>query len=909
MDMDKKLVFVKTDKGEAESGNKTGNLSGDLKRAMFLIDGKSTFEELSKRAAPSLREVLDGVLTELATGGYIRDKAKPFAEPQIITPKNIVPASDGELDFTAEPDIAALKQPSPVVGADDKAAEAARARAELEAAVEAAKAKARAEAEAKAEANARLLAESAARNKVEAELRSKQEALVREQAEVKAKQEAEARMRAEQVAAQAKLQLEAAAKAKAEAEAQARQQIEAAARARAEAEARAKQEAEAARLKAEQEAARIRAELEAAAKAKAEAEAARLKAEQEAARIRAELEAAKAKAEAEAKALAEQRAKQEAEAAQLRAEQEAVRIKAEQEAARVRAEAEVRAKQEAEAARLKAEQAAAQALSDERARQEVEAARLRAEQDAAEARAVAEGRARQEAEAARVQAEQESKRAKDELAAVKAAAAHAQPASDNSAAEETHSKAEQARRDAEAAAATLKANQEGQRLAEEQAKTWAAAEQRAKEQARIEAERPVQTAAEPVKPVSQKRGNVRRKPLPLGKIAVGLMFAALLAIVLLPYVMPLDGYVGPLEQRLAAQFKQPVHVGSLHASSLPWPRLQMEKVSLGNGQELSVEKVDVTFDLLSLFADIKTIRSVELKDVTLSVGMLDKELAWLRAIGVSSAYPVKHVTVSRAKIAGAEISFPMFNGEVDIGEHGAVGKIALTSTNAKFDIELQPVQDRWQIELSVKESALPLLSNVSFDDLNAKGELSATGIDLVEIKAQAYGGFLQGKAKLNWRQGWSLQGEFDARTLELAKLFPKFGVSGEVAGNARFSAVAAKPDKLDALKQMDGTFTVSKGVINGMDMVETARQTNHQNASGGRTHIDELRGVFQANAHGSHFQQLKISSGILSGNGAFDVNAEGQLAGRFAVDLKARSGTSSLVLSGTLTEPILRSGR
>jgi hypothetical protein len=998
--MDKKTVFVKTAKGENEIKGKEGSLAGDLKRALFLVDDKSSFDEISKHAVPSMRAALPDIFRQLAAGGYVRDKAKPFVEPQIATPKIATPkiatpAPEAELDFTG---LVGTPTPQPLKPDADKAKKTAHA--ELEAAVEAAKMKARAEAEMKAEANAKHAAELAAKNKAEAEMRAKQEALVRAQAEAKAKQEAEARIRAEQAAAQAKLQLEAAAKAKAEAEALARQQIEAAARAKAEAEARAKQEAEAARLKAEQEAARVKAELEAAAKAKAEAEAARLKAEQEAARIRAELEAAKAKAEAEAKALAEERARQEAEAARLKAEQEAARIKAEQEAAKAKAEAEAKAlaeeqarreveaarlKTEQEAARVKAEHEAAQAKAaadakvqaEAHARQEAEAARLKAEQEAArvkaeleaaqakaatEAKALAAERAKLEAEAARLKAEQEAAHGRIAAEAAKVAAerqALAAQQAESAAHQQVNSldaftlgeqapavaeevsaavaqereavaqalarnaeeariqaeaaKLEQARLEAEKAAqeaAALKAREEERRLADEQAKAWAIAEQRAKEQAKLEAARPVQPApdaAAPVKTAPHKHvSEGRRKPLPFGKIAAGVVVLALVSVVALPYVMPLNSYIAPLEQKLAEQFKQPVRVSGLHAASFPWPTLKLEKISLGEGQELKIENADVSFDLFSLFSDIKVVRGVELRDVTLEGASFDKQLGWLQGIGGNTGFPVSHVKMQGIKVANVEIALPVFGGEIDIDAQGKISQLKLKSVDAKFDAELHPIENRWQATINAKEIALPLFPDVQLDDLTVKGEITAAGANFVDVKGQAYGGFFEGNTKLTWQKGWQLQGSLEARSVELSKLFPQFGVSGELSGDSTFSSSGAKLGKLAESKQMEGAFTVKKGVVNGMDMVETARG-NRMNGSVGRTHFDEMTGRFLVNGR-PHFQQLKITSGILNANGAFDVGPDAQLSGRFSVDLKAARGTSSssVTLAGTLTAPVLR---
>src|SRR3989338_11121006 len=259
--MDSNTIFIKTGKGEDEMRNKSAHLVGDIKRALLMVDGTATFGEISKRAAPSLRSVLDEMFKELEKGGFIQDKAKAkagsipkmgaplkMATPKMATPFK-KPADEGveELDFTA-----AFRAPSAeMLAAEAKKAEAAKLKMADEAGLE-------------------------AKREIEA-------------AKLKAQQDA-ARQKAEQEAARARAELEAA-KAKAEAEA------------RALAEAKEKQQAEAARIKAEEKA---RAE----AQARQEIEAAKLKAQREAeeARLKAEREAAKAREETE------RRAREEAEA-------------------------------------------------------------------------------------------------------------------------------------------------------------------------------------------------------------------------------------------------------------------------------------------------------------------------------------------------------------------------------------------------------------------------------------------------------------------------------------------------------------------------------------------------------------------------------------------------------------------
>ncbi len=1020
--MDKKTVLIKTSVGEVT----ISGLSGDMRRVMLLIDDKSTVEEVTKRAPPSLRGDLPEILQNLIDAELIRDKDKivvapKIVAPKIIAPKPVVPPIDEELDFTsmvASSSAAAMAEE----GARQKAkqeAEAARLNAEQEALRKKAELEAAAKAKVEADA-ARIKAEQeAARLKAEmeaAKVRAEAEAKAK-QAEEKAKQEAEAarlkaeqeaaRVKAEQEAARVKAELEAAAKAKAEAEAarvkaekeavRIKAELEAA-KARAEAEARAlaeeraRQEAEAARLKAEQEAARIKAEEEVArlkaeqeaARIKAEQEAARIKAEQEAARIKAEQEAARIKAEQEAvaraKAEADERARQEAEAVRIRAEEEAARIKAEAEAARIKAEQEVAiAKAELEAAKARAD-SEAKALAEERAKREAEAAQLKVEQEAAKAkaeqqaaeRAKAEAaeRAKAEAEAARIKAEQEAAQRHAAEAAEKAkhdaqlakqetlAASSAQvspstspfqinldvlnagmtPAPAQSVSQEDiHLKAEQeaaqrvadeakaleeqkakqkaaeemARLKEEQEAARLRAEQEErakaeeQALAAEQASAWAEAEQRAKTQANINVEHAAQQAAVSKAKSTQKPiSRARRKPLPIGKMFMGLVLLSIVALFVLPLVWPLQEFIAPIEQRMSAQLKQPVKIGGMNASILPMPKMELQNVSIGAGEEIKVSAVSIFADPLTLFSEQKAISHIELKGAMVDGRRLEQLTTALKEMGGDAQYPIRHLTIQKLKVSAEGIELPPLSGSADIAQ-GQFTRVVLHSDNNKFNVEVVPMQNSWQLSFGIKERELPLLSDVIFSDFTAKGVIGDGEIDFSEIDAHAYGGILSGRGKLTWRKGWQLQGRMQAKTMELEKMFPQFGLAGEVFADGAFVMQSVKLSQLGDAPKLDGSFSANKGVINGMDMVETARLTSREHLPGGRTHFDVLTGAVQLDNHVKRFRQVKITSGMLNATGSFEVSATNQLSGSFGADIKMRAGNNALGLSGTLSEPKL----
>ncbi|CAH1387818.1 hypothetical protein [Candidatus Nitrotoga sp. M5] len=287
--MDVKIQFIKTTKGENESKRITNYLSIDIKRALDLIDNKSSVKELMQRAAPSLRESLSDMLQELLDGGFIQNKDKvcnvvKCAYPRMPVENKIVQIPTFEdLDDRQEPasNLLVSVRRALAIEEDDTEQREAISRTEIEAAQENAE---------------------AARLKVEQEV--KRIGIEFEVAQARARMETEAKthadashLKAEQEALKIRLELEAV---------QAKLQVEAKIKASA--------EVETAHLKRKQEAIRVKAEhLAALAKEKTEAEvraesAARTKVEQGAATIRADQEVtpvvAKVKMEASVKAQA-----------------------------------------------------------------------------------------------------------------------------------------------------------------------------------------------------------------------------------------------------------------------------------------------------------------------------------------------------------------------------------------------------------------------------------------------------------------------------------------------------------------------------------------------------------------------------------------------------------------------------
>jgi predicted regulator of Ras-like GTPase activity (Roadblock/LC7/MglB family) len=384
--VDDDTVYYKSVAGKQAQTNDTGLLSVDMKRALGLVDGKSTVADLSKRAAFSLRDDLELLLRELHIMGLIHERSSTPGESggfAVDSPEQSAALHDDEnLDFTLNGQSrrsrsAAVNlrhkehgatsspgsdRPSNNESIDDTSVSPRQSWTERDAA--------------KAELDAaQALAEAHAwtRNEEKPNLSGSEQQ--DESARLAFEEPVNKSSKIGGLVAAAKATLGIVSKVRAT-----KKEAKLISERRAD---RAKTELDAMKLRQDEEARR-----------KAEREAALLKVAGDAIRAKAELEAARVKQEEEARALAAQ------EATRLRAEEETERTKLEREVARVRQEFEAKVQAEKELIRVRAEQ------ETERARLELEIARVKQELEA---------KVKAEKELIQLRAEQETERIKLEL--------------------------------------------------------------------------------------------------------------------------------------------------------------------------------------------------------------------------------------------------------------------------------------------------------------------------------------------------------------------------------------------------------------------------------------------------------------------------------------------------------------
>ncbi|MDD2915676.1 MAG: adenylate/guanylate cyclase domain-containing protein [Gallionella sp.] len=445
------------------------------------------------------------------------------------------------------------------------------------------------------------------------------------------------------------------------------------------------------------------------------------------------------------------------------------------------------------------------------------------------------------------------------------------------------------------------------KLAETQAKAWADAEQRGVETAKVKAEHAARQHHHPApaaKDILAERG--RSKPLPWGKLGVGLFALIVGALFAVPPLLPMRGSADNIEQLLTARLQQPVHIGRMAGRLLPTPRLEMSDVSVGETKQIQVQQARVNFALSALFSSSKPITGIELDGVQADGAALQQATVWLQKIAADTQYPVERITLNQGKLEADGVQLSDIGGELSFGGDGKFAKAKLHADGNKLGLDINATPEgKMAVSIAVRGGSLPLLPNWVFDDLTAKGELTGDELVITDLDGRIMGGMLLGDARIAWRSGWRAQGALTAKTIATQNL--SRALNGDMDGMARFQMQSSSLAKLTEAATLDGNFVIKKGVINGFDVIETARQRSRENLPGGRTNFEELSGELSVANGIYNFRQLKMSGGVWNATGTLGITKQ-QLSGRISADLTKFSGmgTVALQLNGTTDNPALR---
>jgi hypothetical protein len=450
-------------------------------------------------------------------------------------------------------------------------------------------------------------------------------------------------------------------------------------------------------------------------------------------------------------------------------------------------------------------------------------------------------------------------------------------------------------------------DEEVKSLESEQAKLWADAEQEALESAKSNTLRIIQPQVEKLRAAKYvASARVKREPIPWGKVVVGFFLVLLATLFIAPYVFPMRSFVPKVEKLLTEKFQQPVHVGSLAGRLLPTPRLDLIEVSIGEDNQIKAQLARANFSPLTLLTNKKSISSLELESAQIDGVALQEVSIWMQNAAADKQFPIAKIVINDSKLEANGIQLSAVGGELNFNNTGDFSTANLFANGHKLLLDMDASSgDKTTVAITAHASALPLLPNWVFDDFSAKGELTNSALVITEIDSHISAGILHGNARLDWHSGWSMEGALSAKAISAQNISGT--ITGEAEGTARFQMHAPELAKLTDTATMDGSLVMNQGVINGIDIVETATRRRTENLPGGRTHFDELWSDFSFANDAYAFRQLKLKAGVMTAKGTLDISKQ-QLSGRMSVDLALRTDSMGLVplqIGGSADNPTL----
>jgi len=911
--MNASAIYSKSGKGVQEASGKTSHLQRSDRAVLAAIDGRATLADVAQKVGKSFDPAFEKVIESLDKGGFIREvsagapgtagSTRPPAaggKPAAASGKPAGPMDMGsDLDFTTALSMprgkAAPPQAPPKATPPPSPAEKAQAtKSALE--QEDAFAKAREEAERKKQADRdRLKAEAEAkmREETEARLRAETAARLKAEAEAKAKAEADAKIRAANEAA-----TKAAAEAKAKAEAEAKRAREEAERARREAEEKAERARKEAEEKAHREQEELRRKLEEERGAREEAE---RRTKEEAKR----LEEERRKLEEERKRHAEERRREDEERTLRRIQEERERVDRKRDAAErkkrkeeqeeVEEEKKPAPKQkEPEPAPPPAAAAGGSGFSDtlladldsfttrddQDQKEKEEAARKEQEAAAARAREAAALRAKEEAERQEREAKARRKQEESERKALDQAELRAAEER-----EKERLREEEEKRRQEAEEREKKAKQEEQAAAQATRGTAFDAGLRAKRERDLMARAPRAAAA------------ARAERKGWGKPIALTLFLLLVVALGVAHVMPID--TSEYERAASDALGRPVRIGSARLWLLTGLQLKFSEISLGEGVQMSEVRAFPEFDALT--GPRKAFSRIEVDRMKIEQDAVGQALfAKVKADNFSVGRVVmKNVELTGPLVLPKGLEFELvYDGEGIVREAVVRGPEALA---AKLALKGSAIE----VEMTASSFTLPFAPEISLSKFSMKGAATPQGLSVSEWDGALLNGTVSGTANVRWGESWTVEGVVTARNINAAVFAPALLSDGRAEGSGKFS-MRGQPGKLASTGRLDGSFTVTRGVLGSIDL-SRAIQTGGKVATG-RTQFNEMNGQVTYDRGAVSLRNITIGAGQLNAGASADIAQNGALSGRIVADVRVAQQrlSATLNLGGTLTEPQVR---
>ncbi|MBI3529638.1 MAG: hypothetical protein HY067_16940 [Betaproteobacteria bacterium] len=391
--------------------------------------------------------------------------------------------------------------------------------------------------------------------------------------------------------------------------------------------------------------------------------------------------------------------------------------------------------------------------------------------------------------------------------------------------------------------------------------------------------------------------------------------AAVAALLVLPFLIPLGYFIPEIERFASEQLKAPVKVESLSLFFLPLPHLTVKGIAVGKKPFLEVEKVIITPRLTSLFSSQNVISEISLHGVVIGQPLIAKASAWAGRSGAEgpATIRVERVEVRDAFVNLTDFKLRQIDVDLELTPESGLARARIRADHDHLNATLVPQGRDFAVEIAAREWKLPAGPPLLMSSLNASGTLSPQqGLTISTIEGRLYDGTVSGKLNVGWSREWTIAGNLDIQSVEIqsivALLTKDTTISGRLTANPVVDMRAPSAAQLGDALDVESDFKVEKGILYNIDLSNAPKALLNKDAlNGGETRFDNFSGHLSVDSAGYDLSKVEIASGVLTADAELSVSSKQELSGQIDVAIKGTSALVStpLALSGTVQHPSL----
>ena len=391
---------------------------------------------------------------------------------------------------------------------------------------------------------------------------------------------------------------------------------------------------------------------------------------------------------------------------------------------------------------------------------------------------------------------------------------------------------------------------------------------------------------------------------------VGVAVLPVLTLALYPY----GRHLTDIERNTSAMLQDTVKIGDIDFSFLPRPHIALRNITVGKDAHLSIATVRAVPDFFSLLGGKKVFHDLVLDKAVMKASGLGR-LALAGAGPGSATLEIRHITLNDLSLAVGDAFLGGIVGEVKMSATGSPEMILLRNAESTLKLEMQPQEGGYRITASGSGWKAPFKPNLTFQTIDAQGQLQASRLVLNKIDGKAYEGLVEGKASLDWAGSAALTGSLELKRVNATRLLAALGsdlsAEGDLSASLKFDAKADNLGKLAEALRVDGSFEMKRGAAKGFDLGEAVRSTGRAATRGGETKFEQLTGMVQCGPQECRLGNLRLASGLLTAGGSLGIAGGGKLSGAMNVELKSSATTLRvpLAIGGTTKDPLLTPSR